>query len=98
MPHIEIIKKHALGKEGARKTAEKLAESLSAEYKAKCEWINDDLCFSSPGVEGKLCVKDDNVEITVNLGFILRPLKSKIESSIVSQLDVILGNNTTNNA
>lgn len=98
MPHIEIIKEHALGKEGARKTAEKLAKSLSAEYNAKCEWVNDELCFSSPGVKGKLCVGDQDLEIMVDLGFMLQPLKSKIESSIVSQLDVILGNNTTDNA
>jgi len=45
MSHIEIKKKHALGKAAARKTAEKLAESLSSEYNAKCEWVNDDLCF-----------------------------------------------------
>ena len=92
MPHIEIKKKHALGKAEARKTAEKLAESLSSEYNAKCEWVNDDLCFSSPGVKGTLCVSDEDVEIMVDLGFMLRPLKSKIESSIVSQLDDILGN------
>ena len=95
MPHIEIKKKHALGKAAARKTAEKLAESLSSEYNAKCEWVNDDLCFSSPGVKGKLCVGDEDVEIMVDLGFMLRPLKSKIESGIASQLDVILGNETT---
>lgn len=95
MPHIEIKKKHALGKAEARKTAEKLAESLSSEYNAKCEWVNDDLCFSSPGVKGKLCVGDEDVEIMVDLGFMLRPLKSKIESSIVSQLDDILGNDTS---
>lgn len=98
MPHIEIKKKHALGKAGARKTAEKLADSLSTEYNAKCEWVNDDLCFSSPGVKGKLCVGDEDVEIMVDLGFMLRPLKSKIETSIVSQLDDILDNDTTNMA
>lgn len=95
MPHIEIKKTHALGKAGARKKAEKLAESLSTEYNAKCEWVNDELCFRSPGVEGKLCVGDDNVEIMVDLGFMLRPLKSKIESGIVSQLDEILGSDAT---
>jgi len=96
MSQIEIKKKHALGKAGARKTAEKLAESLTAEYNAKCEWINDDLCFTSPGVKGKLCVGDEDVEIKVDLGLMLRPLKSKIESGIVSQLDDILGSDTTN--
>ena len=98
MSQIEIKKKHALGKAGARETAEKLAESLSTEYKAKCEWINDDLCFSSPGVKGKLCVGEEDVEIKVDLGLMLRPLKSKIETSIVSQLDDILAKDTKNTA
>jgi putative polyhydroxyalkanoate system protein len=90
MAHIKIRKKHKLGKAGARKTAEKLADNLAAEYNAKCKWKDDDLSFSSTGVKGKLHISDDEVAINVDLGLMLRPLKAKIESGIVAQLDEIL--------
>lgn len=93
MPQIHIRKKHKLGKAGARKTAETLADSLASEYKAKCQWKDDDLSFSSKGVKGNLHVADDEVEIKVDLGLMLRPLKSKIESGIVAQLDDIIDEN-----
>ena len=94
MSHIEISKKHSLGKIGARSTAEKFAESLASEYGAECSWKDDDLTFTSRGVKGKLHVGDDEVEIKVDLGLFLRPLKSKIQSSIVAQLDDILGDDS----
>jgi putative polyhydroxyalkanoate system protein len=90
MAQINIRKTHSLGKKGARKTAEKIAESLSCEYKAKCKWSDDDLSFTSHGVKGKLHVGDEEVQIRVDLGLMMSPLKSKIESTIVSQLDEIL--------
>lgn len=95
MSQIEIKKQHSLGKAGARKTAQKIADSLSREYNATCKWSGDDLSFNATGVKGKLHVSEDDVAINVNLGLMLRPLKSKIESSIVAQLDDILrdGNN-----
>jgi putative polyhydroxyalkanoate system protein len=95
MSQIEVSKKHSLGKAGARKTAEKIAESLSKEYNAKCKWSGDDLTFSSTGVKGKLHVSDEDVQISVDLGLVLRPLKGKIESSIVSQLDDILDDDSS---
>lgn len=96
MSQIHIRKKHKLGKQGARKTAEQLADSLTSEYKARCSWKDDDLNFSSTGVKGRLHISDDEVEILVDLGLMLRPLKSKIESGIIAQLDDIIegGKNT----
>ncbi|MGD8620099.1 MAG: polyhydroxyalkanoic acid system family protein [Gammaproteobacteria bacterium] len=91
MSQIHIRKKHTLGHAQARKTAEKLAESLATEYNARYRWHNDDLEFKSTGVNGKLHVGKDEVEIKVSLGMLLRPLKGKIESSIRSTLDEILG-------
>jgi putative polyhydroxyalkanoate system protein len=93
MAQIHIKKKHKLGKAGARKTAEKLAESLSSDYNAKCKWADDDLTFASTGVKGKLHIAEDEVEIKVDLGLMFRPLKSKIESGIVAQLDTIIDEN-----
>ena len=91
MSQIHIRKKHSLDHARARKTAEKLAESLASEYNAKFHWKDDDLEFKSTGVNGKLHVGKHEVDIKVSLGLMLRPLKAKIESSIRSRLDEILG-------
>lgn len=90
MSQIHIRKKHSLDHAKARKTAEKLAESLASEYNARWQWHNDDLEFKSTGVSGKLHVGKKEVDIKVSLGMLLRPLKGKIESSIRSTLDDIL--------
>jgi putative polyhydroxyalkanoate system protein len=95
MSRIHLRKKHVLGRAKARKTAEKLAESLSTEYNAKCQWHNDDLKFKSKGVKGLLHVGQDEVEIKLDLGMMLRPFKGKIENSILAQLDDILGKDST---
>ena len=91
MSQIHIQKKHNLSHAEARKTAEELARGLASEYNAKYRWRDNDLEFKSTGVNGKLHVSKNEVEIKVSLGMLLRPLKGKIESSIRSKLDEILG-------
>lgn len=90
MSLIHLRKKHALGRAEARKTAEKLADSLASEYNAKCQWHNNDLKLTAKGVQGLLHVGHDTVDIKVDLGMMLRPFKGKIENHIKAQLDDIL--------
>lgn len=90
MSLIHIRKKHTLGRTKARQTAEKMAKSLTSEYNAKCKWHKDDLQFTSKGVKGRLHVGQEEVDIKLELGMMLRPLKGKIERSIRAQLDDIL--------
>ena len=91
MSHIHIRKRHGLSHTEARRTAERLAEDLASEYGARYRWQEDDLVFSSSGVQGKLHVGKDMVDIRVNLGLMLRPLRGKIETGIRSRLEEILG-------
>jgi len=90
MSQIHIRKKHKLGHARACRTVEELAQSLASEYNASYRWHKDDLEFKSPGVNGRLHVSKDQVDIKVSLGMLLRPLKDKIESSIRARLDDIL--------
>jgi len=90
MSQIQIRKRHGLDQARARVTAEKLAATLASEYRADYHWQDDELKFSSPGVEGELHVGEDEVEINVRLGMLLRPLRGKIENGILSRLDAIL--------
>ena len=91
MSQIHVSKKHHLGQKEARKTAEKLAKKLAKEYNAKYAWKGDDLEFTSTGVNGQLHIKDDEVEIDMKLGLVMRPFKSRIEKGLRAELDAILG-------
>ena len=90
MSQIHLQKNHSLGGDEARKTAEKLADRLAAEYNATWQWHNNDLKLTAKGVSGLLHVDHDMVDIKVDLGMMLRPFKGKIESRIKAQLDDIL--------
>jgi putative polyhydroxyalkanoate system protein len=90
MSQIRLRRKHKLGQQQARKTAEKLAKKLASEYKAKYRWIDDRLEFKSSGVSGQLNIKEDEVEVRMELGMMMRPLKSKIEQRLRAELDGIL--------
>jgi len=90
MSQIQIRRRHSLDHAHARATAEKLAATLASEYHADYQWQDDELTFRSPGIEGRLNVGRDEVEINVRLGMLLRPLKGKIENGIRSRLDAIL--------
>lgn len=90
MSQIRVRRKHKLGHQQARKTAEKLAKKLAAEYKAKYRWVDDNLEFKSSGVSGQLNIKDDEVEVRMELGVMMRPFKTKIEKGLRAELDGIL--------
>ena len=90
MYQINIRKKHTLGREQARTKAERIAGKLASEFNATCRWKNDNLEFSSRGVNGLLHVSHDEVEIKVDLGLMLRPFTARIENGIIAQLDDIL--------
>jgi len=91
MSQIHIRKSHSLDHAHAPAMAEHFAAELTAEYQADYQWQGNDLTFKSRGIEGLLRVGEDEVEIRVRLGMLLRPLMGKIESGIRSRLDGILG-------
>jgi putative polyhydroxyalkanoate system protein len=95
MAQIHIKKRHNLGKQQARRTAERLAGKLASEYNAKCRWKGDNLEFSSKGVNGRLHVSQQEVDIRVDLGLMLRPFRTRIEAGIREQLEDILGGGKT---
>ena len=60
-----------------------LAEKLSAEY----QWEKDRLVFKRSGANGFVRIGNQELEIEVKLGMLLRPLKSTIEKTISDYLD-----------
>lgn len=82
MATIEIKQKHTLGREAARQSAEKIAQKLQSELKASYRWQGETLKFDCPGASGGIDVADDEVKVAVELSFLLRPMKGRIEREI----------------
>ena len=87
MTDIHIKRTHRLDRETVhnkvQQLADKLAEDLSVEYK----WEKDRLVFKRSGASGVIRIGEQEVEIEVKLGLMLKPLKGSIEKSITEYLD-----------
>src|SRR5262249_34968846 len=84
---IVVERSHALDLPGARRLAETMARRLRQEHGGTFEWEGDTLVFSRTGASGHVAVRDASVEVVVELGWLLRPLRSRIEREIVAFLD-----------
>ena len=87
MSKIDVTHAHSLGLDGARAAADKLADKLKDMIKASFEWDGDHLRFKRSGAEGFLRVAEDELQLYVNLGMLLRPMKGMIEEKISSYLE-----------
>ncbi|MGO1693966.1 MAG: polyhydroxyalkanoic acid system family protein [Marinobacter sp.] len=90
MSVIDVHRAHTLDKDHAREAAEALAQDLSSQFDLNYQWEGDHLKFKRSGVKGQLNITDDDLHVHLELGLLLRPFKSKIESEIHNQLDQVL--------
>lgn len=86
MATIDIKQNHSLGREAARQTAEQIAQKLQNELKASYRWQGDTLKFDCPGAHGGIFVDDNEVRVEVELSFLLRPMRGRIEREIKEYL------------
>jgi putative polyhydroxyalkanoate system protein len=90
MSEINYVRPHALTVAQAKKVAQKTADDLAAEYSLASEWEGDTLHFRRAGVDGHMKVTAAEIRLHVQLGFLLRPFKSKFEQHIERHLDELL--------
>ena len=94
MAAIEITKPHTLGKDKARTVAEEIAGKMKERFELDWAWAGDSLNFEAKqgvakGVKGTVAVTDTNISVTVDLPFMLRPLKGTIEGKINERLSTV---------
>ena len=62
-----------------------LAEKLGEQYQLECDWQSDDcLNISRSGVDGRLMVGEQEIELTLKLGMLMSAFKGVIETEIKS--------------
>jgi putative polyhydroxyalkanoate system protein len=95
MATIDIRRSHALTKDEAKKRAEDLANGMQAKLDLQWRWEGDHIRFEAPsgaakGTTGTVEVSDSSVRVQIDLPFLLRVLKGKIESKVNEKLDQVL--------
>lgn len=95
MATIDIRRAHTLAKDEAKRRAEDLAKSMGDKLGLTWRWDDDHIRFEAPsgaakGTTGTVEVTDSVVRVQIDLPFLLRVLKSKVESKVNEKLDQIL--------
>lgn len=95
MATIEVRRTHNLSIADARERAEELAKSLEDKLGLKWKWEANRLVFSAPsgaakGTEGSVEVGKADVVVKINLPFMLRMVKGKVEAKVAEKLDKLL--------
>jgi putative polyhydroxyalkanoate system protein len=94
MPDIHIEREHTLGMAKARELAFKWAQQAEQRLEMDCVYEEgksaDLITFSRSGVNGELRVTKDRFALDARLGFVLGAFKSRIESEISKNLDLLL--------
>ena len=57
MPDIDITRRHDLGRDGARRAADAVAERLRDDFRVRSEWDGDQLRVSGKGIRGELTLQ-----------------------------------------
>ena len=95
MATIDISRPHTLPKDEAKKRAEELATSMQAKLNLQWRWEGDHIRFEAPsgpakGTTGTVAVSDSTVRVQIDLPFLLRMLKGKVESKVNERLAELL--------
>jgi len=91
MPAISIKRRHKLDHKKAKAAAEKIARDLNKRFDLAYGWDGDRIVFERPGLSGTLRVGKAEVQLDVELSFLLLALKGPIEREINKELDALFG-------
>lgn len=90
MAAIEVSRQHRLGVDAARQAVQAVAERLQGDLNARHAWSGNSLRFECPGAKGRIDVTENGVEVSVDLSWLLKPARGRIERSIIDYLDEYL--------
>jgi putative polyhydroxyalkanoate system protein len=84
---MRIKRNHSLGRSEARNRVDSIAESLCNKYGLSSSWEGDALKISGSGVNGRIEVAEQSVDVDVTLGFALMMLEGTIRTSIEEAME-----------
>lgn len=84
---MKVRREHSLGTVEARRRVDEIAADIGTRLNLQSEWRDDDLHIKGSGVNGKIAVSEDAVEIQVELGFALILMERSIRVAIENAMD-----------
>jgi putative polyhydroxyalkanoate system protein len=84
---ISIHRTHRLDHEQAVRAADRVAAKLKAEHSIRSRWDGDTLHFERTGVTGTLRLRAKELQLEVELGFLLMMFRDSIAEGIDRALD-----------
>ena len=76
-----------MGKEAARREVEDIARQLKDRLQVSYHWHGDQLHFERSGADGRIDVTEDTVDVDIELGLMLSPMKGMIQKQVEEYLD-----------
>jgi putative polyhydroxyalkanoate system protein len=64
-----------------------MANDLRHRLEVQYRWEGDDLLFYRTGADGRIHVSDHEVDVSVDLGIMLSPMKAMVQRQIEDYLD-----------
>ena len=89
MADIQLKRGHPYSRDEAKRRIEPAINKTAKSFGLGSQWDGYVCNFEGPA-KGYIAVKDDTVEMTANLGFTARLLKSVIERTISEEIDQAL--------
>jgi putative polyhydroxyalkanoate system protein len=85
---LTVTRKYDADAQSLRRRLEAMLMRLKSRYGATVEWIDDaTLSIGAPGVRGRLEVGPRQLEVSLDLSAMLRPLRGRIEKELGKELD-----------
>lgn len=82
MSDLHIQRRHGMTLKQARVAAEHIADELAGEFSIDYEWRGNTCHFHRTGISGTMVLDKRDIAIEARIGFLLFPLKSRIEHEI----------------
>ncbi|MBL9104474.1 MAG: polyhydroxyalkanoic acid system family protein [Myxococcales bacterium] len=91
MPKFTITRNHSLPAATIKERIDQLGERLKNKFQAKVAWNGDkELGVKGTGVDAKVTISDNKVDVFVDLSMMLTPMKGKIEGAINEEIDKVV--------
>ena len=91
MPKFTVERSHQHGVEGVKQRLQQLSDKLADKYGLTSQWKSaTEAEVKGKGATGKITCTADKVAISIDLPFMLAPLKGKIEEKVSNELDLAL--------
>ena len=88
MADIQISKAHQLTQQQAHSKVDQLAHKLESELNLTTKWLDDSrLSFERSGASGAITVTEQEVNVEVKLGFLLKAMRGTIEQELEKALN-----------